>query len=533
MIKKFVSVLLSLTVLFAVLVPSFSVLADDECGCGNSPIIYVIGRTDIFDNPESNDRKVIPSLSIEQLMPQIKDILPYWAKAVFLNQWKPFNQKMMDVLMPYFEGYAINPDGTVTNGTGVLYKWSESSISKNHTSGNPYTYRFEYDARISPMVIADDLNDYIEAVKRVTGHSKVSIICRCVGVNYTFAYLYKYQEPIDYAGIDSIILYNSSFNGIELLEDAFSGKIDYNNYATELFLDNLSLSTGNALLDELLPPTIEMINNTYGIKITTWAVQNFYNHIKNTLIVDFLRQTFGTSPGWFSMVNENYEEAKDYIFCKDGDEETYSVILEQMDDFHYNVQARAVEMIEDMQSNGVDISAICKYGSTTYPFSERNEYLNDNLIGLKKQSYGATCSKVDSTLGRTYIEKRTAEGYGDYISPDGQVDASTALLPEKTWYIKFYPHNSFYDAINPLLNMICRGDNVTVDTDENWSRFLVIEDKYQRPVKMTAENCDPDGAITHDGDDTVKSNIFTRMSAFFKWNITVIKILINTYLVKN
>ncbi|MBQ7596420.1 MAG: hypothetical protein IJU45_07135 [Clostridia bacterium] len=531
MIKRMVSVLVSFAVLFAVLVPSFSVLADDECGCGNSPIIYVIGRTDIFDDPESAQKREIPDISAEKLMPQIKELVPYWAKAVFLNQWEPFNQKTMEMLMPYFEGYAVNPDGTVTNGTGVTFKWSEDKLSKNHTSDNPYTYKFEYDARISPMVIADDMNDYIEAVKRVTGHSKVSIICRCVGVNYAFAYLYKYQEPVNYAGLDSLILYNASLNGIELVEDAFSGKIDYNNSALGLFLDNLSLSTGNALLDELLPPTIEMINNTYGIKVTAWAVQNFYNHIKDTLVVDFMRQTFGTSAGWFSMVNDNYEEAKDYIFCKEGDEETYSVILDQIDDFHYNVQVRAVEMIEDMQSAGIDVYAICKYGATTYPFTERNAYLNDNPIGLKKQSFGATCSKVDSTLGRTYIAQRTAEGYGKYISPDGQVDASTGLLPDKTWYIKFYPHNSFYDIMNPLLNMLCRGDNITVDTDENWSQFLVLEDRYKHPAAMTAENCDPEGAITHDGDDAVKSNIFTRMSAFIKWNITVIRILVNSYLI--
>ena len=44
-------------------------------------------------------------------------------------------------------------------------------------------------------------------------------------------------------------------------------------------------------------------------------------------MIDFMRQTIGTSPGWFSMINERFEEAKKYIFCKEGDSETYSVIF--------------------------------------------------------------------------------------------------------------------------------------------------------------------------------------------------------------
>lgn len=526
MLKKFLSVIICAAVIFATPAVSFSLDADEKCSCGHSPIVYIIGRTDIYDDPTSPDRKVIPSISADALMPEIKNILPEWAKAVFLNQWEPFNKKALNMLMKYFEGYAVNTDGTVTNGTGVVFRWNESSLSKNHTSGNPYTYRFEYDARISPMIIADDLNGFIEAVKRVTGHDKVSIICRCVGANYAFAYLYKYQEPTDYSGLDRLVIYDTSLNGIELLEDALSGNIDYNNYASKLFLDNLSLSTGNELIDKLIAPTLEMIRETYGMDITTWAVQNFYNHIKDTLIVDFLRQSFGTSPGWFSMVNDNYEEAKDYIFCKEGDEETYSAIIEQIDDFHYNVQARSVEMIEDMQSCGVDVFNICKYGFTTYPFNESNAYLNDDLIGLEKQSFGATCSMVDSTLGRSYIAERTADGFGRYIAPDGQLDASTALLRDRTWYIKFYPHNSFYDTMNPLLNKLCRGDIDSVDSDPDWGQFLVLQNKYY-PTAMTTENCDPNGAITHDGDDEIKSNIFTRLSAFFKWSATVTKILIN------
>ena len=85
--------------------------------------------------------------------------------------------------------------------------------------------------------------------------------------------------------------------------------------------------------------------------------------------------------------------------------------------------------------------------------------------------------------------------------------------------------------MNPLLNMLCRGENITVDSDENWPRFIILENR--QPRVMTAENCDPTGAIIHDGDDTVKTNVFSRMSAFFRWSVTVIKILIKNSGAKN
>ena len=127
--------------------------------------------------------------------------------------------------MQFFDGYSCNENGEVVNGSGIGYSWSEDRLSANYKSDNPYTYRFEYDARLSPMEIADDLNEYIEAVKRVTGKERMSLIGRCLGANILMAYVQKYQEPVGFAGLDTAVMYDSSFLGVDALEAAMSGTV--------------------------------------------------------------------------------------------------------------------------------------------------------------------------------------------------------------------------------------------------------------------------------------------------------------------
>lgn len=46
-----------------------------------------------------------------------------------------------------------------------------------------YTYHCNYDWRLDPIELADDLHEFIEGVKKATGKSQVSIVCKCLGTN--------------------------------------------------------------------------------------------------------------------------------------------------------------------------------------------------------------------------------------------------------------------------------------------------------------------------------------------------------------
>ena len=487
-----------------------------------TPIIFIIGRTTIYNHlSDPEHRQKIPGNDDVEVIDAVKEALPYAAKAVFLGQWDEYTDKAYDLLMQFFEGYGLDENGNVCTDSGPTYTWSEETLSRNYASEDPYTYRYEYDSRLSPLEIADDLNEYIEAVKRVSGQDKVSIISRCLGTNIAFAYLYKFQKELGYSGVDALVLYDNSTMGIDMLEAAFSGTVEIDPDVAIRFLNDFDLDLDDDTLGQFVALTLKMLEETYGIEITADFLEMFYARIKNTLVRRFIKSTFGSTPGYWSMVYENYELAKEYVFGDKGDTQKYAGLIAKLDAFR-TVQLQATQMIKDMRAAGVDVSAICKYGFVGYPVYKDVKKLSDGVTGLYKQSFGATVSEYDATLGQKYLSKRPT----DYISPDKQVDAGTGLLPDTTWYIKNYEHNPFWDSMNPLLIKLCRQDGFNVKSDPAWPRFMVMEDGgNHNAYPMTEENCDPNNEIVRDGDEREYKSFFVSVFNFFKYIVEVIRLL--------
>ena len=506
---------------------SLMALAAQETGSDPSPIIYVIGRTPIYDDPASPNRKELADADSGEVVAAVKEALPYAAKAVLLGQWDEYVDKAYELIIQFFDGYALNENGEVTNSSGNSFTWSESGLSRNYKSNDPYTYQFMYDARLSPLEIADELNEYIEAVKRVTGKDKVSLIGRCLGTNIMMAYIYKYQEPQDYAGLDTVVFYDSSFLGVDPLEAAMSGTVKIEPDAAGNYLANFDLSLENETLAAVVPLTLQMLRDTYGIEITAQFAQDFYGHIKDTLVRRFLLNSIGSTPGYWSMVYEHYDEAKAYLFGDTGAAEQYAGLIAKLDNYRFNVQLRYPEIIAGMQAADVEVAAVCKYGFRGYPLYENSKALTDGDTTLNKQSFGAVCSEYDGTLEEAYLRDRLEKGFGAYLSPDGQVDASTGLLPDTTWYVKNLYHNTFSNVMDFLLNAICRNRDFTVTSAENSPRFLFYQGG-NTVVPMTEDNCDPNGEITHTGAAAPVKNPLRVVVNFFRYVFKLIKILFST-----
>lgn len=520
--------LLALLLASVMLLPlSLAALAAQETGDDPSPIIYVIGRTPIYDDPDSPDRKELADADSDEIVAAVKEALPYAAKAVLLGQWDEYADKAYELIIQFFEGYALDENGEVANSSGNSFTWSESTLSRNYKSNDLYTYEFKYDARLSPLAIADELNEYIEAVKRVTGKDKVSLVGRCLGTNIMMAYVYKYQEPLAYTGLDTVVFYDSSFLGVDPLEAAMSGTVKIEPDAAGSFLSDFDLSLENETLAAILPLTLQMLQETYGIEITARFAQNFYSHVKDTLVRRFLLNSIGSTPGYWSMVYEHYDEAKAYLFGEAGATEKYAGLIAKLDDYRNNVQLRYPEIIAGMQAADVEVSAVCKYGFRGYPLYENSKALTDGDTTLKKQSFGAVCSDLDGTLEESYLKDRADKGFGAYLSPDRQVDASAGLLPDTTWYVKNLYHNTFSNIMDFLLNAICRKKDFTVTSDETCPQFLYYMGN-NTVVPMTEENCDPNGDITHTGSGSSFKNPLRVAINFFKYIISLLKILFST-----
>ena len=495
----------TLSVLLAALfVFSCGSIAFAQTSTNSYPIIYIYGRSALYKNVASDTPELIPYSVDETMENVIRADVPYAARAMLFGEWDKYNDKTYELLMDAFDGFALNADGEVDNGSGVLFKWSESSLPKS--GGNSVTaYPFCYDARLSPLEIADDLNEYIEAVKRVTGKNKVSVVARCLGTNILFAYLYKYQEKQNYSGIDSIVLYDHSLYGVEILDAAMGGVIKADSYALGKFLNYYSESGD---VSSTLASAMRLLQTSYGVSMSASVVDNFYSHVRNESVLHFLKDTYATCPGFWSMVYDHYSQAMNYLFSETGDLQKYSRLIAKVKAYRENVQLRIPTMINAMKNKGVNVAVVCKYGFQGYPLYENAYALSDKLTSLEKQSFGATCTKVDATFSAAFIRDcKENQMTGRFISPDKQVYAFTCLLPYNTWYIKNLDHPSFYGCVNALLVKICR-NHININDIKDYPQFMMLteEDGAYRIVPMTENNSDPTGVISGNGSGNSGNN---------------------------
>ena len=114
--------------------------------------------------------------------------------------------------------------------------------------------------------------------------------------------------------------------------------------------------------------------------------------------------------------------------------------------------------------------------------------MGEHQTGLREQAFGPTVSTVDGTLSEKYINSRVAEGKGKYISPDKQIDASTCLLPDNTWFIKNVDHR-YTEAVHLLITDLVDNPRCTVDTLGTYGQFLNAKDQYVlEPLKEVNDN---------------------------------------------
>ena len=115
------------------------------------------------------------------------------------------------------------------------------------------------------------------------------------------------------------------------------------------------------------------------------------------------------------------------------------------------------------------------------------------------------------------MENAGANGTDKYISPDKQIDDSTCLFPDTTWFIKDLDHNNFPGCVNDLMIAACRSEKeLTIDDDvrfPQYMRFYYWEDAIK---PLTEENEETRDYTT---------NIFQAIYRFFKAVIDYLKTL--------
>ncbi len=488
--KKALSVLLSLAIissLVAVAFPSASALNVYT----DIPTVYIEGQGYGLEIPEEDGsfRQIygiqIPEGYIEQAVEENIDV---FLLAVLTQQWGDFCDVIYEKFSYLYRELKLDEKGQPQYGSQSTWEWSRDSIYYYPTTADGgyefNQFRYHYDWRLSPYQIADDLHEYIKTVCELTGHEKVALVGRCLGTCVTMAYVEKYGTEY----VADHIMYASALKGVDFCSQAFCGNLYLPADGVERFVYDIDLGLTQTMTD-LLQSFVTVANETYGLDVALWSINNVLPQIKYDLFPRLLRDTYGSFPSYWAMVGEDYyEEAKELVF-HGADMELYADFIDLIDSYHYNVQVPAEEIIKKQyEEDGVEYYNITKYGMQSVPVTNNGDDLSDRYVDIPGASLGATVGTINDDLSDDYIAAAKENGLGKFISPDNKIDASTCLYPEKTWFIKNLNHKEFPDEINLLMAEMINNPDFSVDDNAGYPQFLVFDKEINNVVPMTADN---------------------------------------------
>ncbi len=489
--KKIISFLLCFILLATTVVSVAPAASATEDGT-DIPVVHVVGQgSGIIKFNEAGEKETVYPLQIPEgyINEKVEIFLPVFAKAFFTQEWDEFCDVLYECLSPIFSQMALDKNGEASDGSQVNWSWSRDTLTDKKDENGKYgvtDYEFYYDWRLDPLVIADTLHQYIEDIMYVTGAEEVALYGRCLGSNIVAAYMQKYDGEY----ISDVIHYASAVYGATQCSKVFTGELYVHPDGIDRFvydIDAYGLEIDKYLL-EFLQSFVTLLGDTYGLDIACWAVNNVFEDIYLDIIPRVIVESYGTFPGYWSMVSiDDFAHAKETVFYG-SDINEYAGLISKIENYRNTVQLTFKDTVRAQQSRGIEFSNIVKYGMQTVPVTKNSNDLSDGLVTVNDGSFGATTTLVTETFSDEYVNNAIINSTARYISPDRQIDASTCLSPNSTWFIKNLFHMSFPSCVNGLVSDIVNHDNFTVDSNPEYPQYIVYDKESQTLSPMTAEN---------------------------------------------
>ncbi len=537
--RKIIAILLVAVLTFTITAPMGAAYVNYEA----VPMIFVRGNGhSLFDE---NGNQVWPRPDMELETDAIVDtavniILPLLLEGIPFDKWDNYTMTIYEEIAPLFDEVNLDADGLPKYGTGLSSQTiAEAEVRRHQNTGldgwfEIYDYTFPYDWRLSPIEYVDVLHSYIQDVMAATGSTKVCLVGRCMGGGLVMAYLEKYAHlgHIKNVMFDSVVS-----NGFEMVSELFSGQIVIDEASLQRYVTDAEqisqLGVGMALplteiINDILETTLDLFNQTGTTNVFTGIAEEIYDELYKAVLPPVALAVCATQANyWTGVKAEDFDAAIELIFGKEGDYfyEQFPGLIEKLRWYNDTVASRLPELYDTWENEyGIHIGAIAKYGHQTIPVIPSAREAGDALINLDDASFGATAAEIGTTLSAEYIEERTKAGFGEYISPDKQVDVSTARFPDTTWIIK-NSHHDYYNLCDVIVEDFCRSTNQTVHSTDTANQFLMFDEYTKTWSDMTEDNCSD---LPFVNVVVEKPGIFDRLIAFFKWLGAIIALIFNT-----
>ncbi|MBQ8228127.1 MAG: hypothetical protein IJZ88_03845 [Clostridia bacterium] len=506
--KKLLSILLSIVIAFG----SMSAMAITKDDCNDYPVIIVpgYGSTTFYMLDENGEKYNVWKPTGDQVLDVIKENLFSVGKGIAdltTGDIQALADMVGEVFVSQLDTIACNDDGSSKH---KLYKYHFSAADTqdsyliendpaNRMEGEICDYLAEYighenifafmcDFRMGSVYCAEELDTYIQDVKKFTGKDKVNIFAVSHGGQVAGTYLSIYGTKGD---VENAVLTIPALGGALLAYDIMSQNVKFDE---ELLLR--FVQCGMMLEEDL-----------------NWLLQldalGFLDTLINSLIPYIAEVAFNWGSLWDFIPTEYYESLKTELL----DETANAEIIKKSDYMHYEIMPNFAENFKKAQNAGVNISILAGYGVPSIVGSQEN---SDAIISTKA-STGAKVAPFGERFADGYTQQVDTGIY--QVSPGMEIDASCGYLPFNTWYIEGYFHGmTFKDVYSQELTykLLLTDDIKDVTTDANYPQFHATTNPYE--PAFAKFNNSVEGYVSNGDTSLVVTNYST------KSNMTILAI---------
>ncbi len=539
--KKIVTLFLTIVMVLSLCIPAFA--AEDATTRSAVPTILIAGDGDplydvngkrlfrpseiltYFENQGFGEDKSSLYKSIANIL------LPLVLEGIALDNWDNFYENLQKEISKLFAEVRLDNNGEVANGTGIsktrktyMENCTKTDKADKNSTYGLYDYRFWYDWRLDPMAVADDFNDYVEAVKKVTKKDKVAIVGRCLGTSVVMAYVAKYGTD----SIHGIALYGSVAAGAETLSEPVNGKFDIDGNA-------ISRTAAELELNPLIGATLELLEKSGAFDAIGDVIkEQIYHKIIGGVTSALALSTFFTWPNyWAAACAEDYDDAMLHVFGEEGSAKRteYAGLIEKIENYHNTVAVNMTELMKSFGEKGINVGILSKYGFQLLPICQSVDAVADEFASVTRSSFGATTSTIYTTLSDEYIASLGEKS--KYVSPDKRVDASTCLYPDSTWFVKGSSHTLWTKYEDEIVHTVATADRQLTVNDLEYTQYMVYDAETDTMTAMNEDNCNTESWIVREELDkpvTKENRLVAFLWSLMKWFTNLFNLIREAFL---
>lgn len=337
--------------------------------------------------------------------------------------------------------YRTHPD--VENGT--FEKDIMGDIGK--LIGDDKIFNFNCDFRMGAIACAEQLQEYILKVLAYTGRDRVNLISISHGGQVAGTYLSLYGTQ---GLVNNAVLIVPALGGAGIAYDLLNNSVDFDEDTLVRFVQHGTVS-----------------ETDYQWLVRAEAT-GFLDDVIHELVPYLLDSVLYWGSIWDFIPCEYYETLKARLLDADAS----AALIEKSDRMHREIMPHYAENFAACRAAGVNIHIIA---GTDEPIVTGLQQNSDAII-TTTSSTGAYTAPYGQRFADGYRPRGTvcSDSSHRHVSPAMTVDASTAYLPENTFFVEGLFHGMAYwdDYTSDLLEILLLTDSITdVYSDPAYPQF--------------------------------------------------------------